>query len=255
MFYHLPMLQRWRALFTPLEFQKRVQPIAVCACLAFFLGAIAAPAQQTAANPAGQNPAAQTQQKQERPTSKPYTGDLTVFEYEDRDKKLQIDRVMDILEIAPGKTVADIGAGSGWFSVRAARKVTQTGLVYAVDINPEAVRYIQQRAEHEGIGNIKVVLSKPADPLLPPQSIDAVLLLKTYHEIAEPVALLETLRKSLRPGARVGIIDRNGTPENHGVNQDIVVREASQAGYELTGKYDFVKADKEDYFLVFELQK
>jgi predicted methyltransferase len=240
-----------------MEFQKRMQPIMISAWLTFFLalGAIVAKAQQTATNPAGQNPPKQAQEKQERKTSKPYTGDLSVFEYEGRDKKLQIDRVMDILGIAPGKTVADIGAGSGWFTVRAARRVTQTGLVYAVDINTEAVSYIQQRTEREGIGNVKAILSKPADPLLPPQSIDAVLLLKTYHEISEPVALLRNLLKSLRPGARVGIIDRNGTAENHGVNQDIVVREAGRAGYKLTNKYDFVKADKEDYFLVFELRK
>lgn len=220
----------------------------VNACLALFLamGAIAANVQQTDTNAA--------QKTEQRQTSKPYTGDLSIFEYEDRDKKLQIDRVMDILGIGPGKTVADIGAGSGWFSVRAARKVTQTGQVYAVDINPEAVHYIRKRAEREGIGNVKAILSKPADPLLPSQSIDAALLLKTYHEIAEPVALLKSLRKSLRPGARLGIIDRNGTPEDHGVNEDIVVREASEAGYKLTGKYDFVKADKEDYFLVFELR-
>jgi ubiquinone/menaquinone biosynthesis C-methylase UbiE len=231
----------------------------ISACLALFLalGAIAANAQQPAASPtgqnsAGQNSAEQTQEKQERQTSKPYTGDLSVFEYEGRDKKLQVDRVMDILGIAPGKAVADIGAGSGWFTIRAAKRVTQTGVVYAVDINPEAVRYIQQRTEREGFGNVKTILSKPADSLLPPQSIDAVLLLKTYHEIAEPVELLKNLRKSLRPGARVGIIDRNGTAEDHGVNEDIVVREAERAGYKLTGKYDFVKADKEDYFLVFE---
>ena len=226
-------------------------------CLAFFLalGAIAANAQQTATKPSEQNPPKQEQEKQERQTSKPYTGDFSVFEYEGRDKKLQIERVMDILGIAPGRTVADIGAGSGWFTVRAARRVAQTGMVYAVDINPEAIHYIQQRAEREGIGNIKAILSKADDPLLPPQSIDAVLLLKTYHEIAEPVALLKTLRNSLRPGARVGIIDRNGNAENHGVNQNIVVREAGRAGYKLTSKYNFVKADKEDYFLVFELRK
>jgi SAM-dependent methyltransferase len=252
----MPQLRKTAMIFF-MEFQRRVRPIAGSACLAFFLalGAIAVIAQQPARNPAGQNSAPQTEEKQERPTSKPYTGDLSVFEYEGRDKKLQIDRVMDILGIIPGKTVADIGSGSGWFSVRAARRVTQTGLVYAVDINPEAVRYIQQRAEREDIGNIEAILSKPADPLLPPQSIDAVLLLKTYHEIAEPVALLENLRKSLRPGARLGIIDRNGTAEDHGINQEIVVREASRAGYKLIGQYDFVKADREDYFLVFELRK
>jgi SAM-dependent methyltransferase len=240
-----------------MEFQRGIRPITICACLAFSLplSAIAANAQQTAPHPAEHNPAEQAQEKQERQTSKPYTGDFSVFEYEGRDKKLEIERVMDILGIAPGKAVADIGAGSGWFSVRAARRVTQTGLVYAVDINPDAVHYIQQRTEREGISNVKTILSKPADPLLPPQSVDAVLLLKTYHEIAEPIALLKNLRKSLRPGARVGIIDRNGTPENHGVNEEIVVREAGRAGYKLASKYDFVKPDKEDYLLVFELLK
>lgn len=210
----------------------------------FALASLAAGTQQTAATP--------TPQTQQRETSKPYTGDLSVFEYKDRDKKLQINRVMEILGIAPGKNVADIGAGSGWFSVRAARKVTDSGLVYAVDINPESIRYIQQRAQREKVGNIKAILGQAGDPLLPPQSVDAVLMLKAYHEVAEPVELLKKLRKSLRPGARVGIIDKNGNAEDHGVNESIVVEEAKQAGYKLVGKYDFVKGDKEDYFLVFE---
>ena len=185
-------------------------------------------------------------------TSKPYTGDFSIFEYKDRDKKLQVERVMDLLGMVPGKTVADIGAGSGWFTVRAARRVTPAGLVYAVDINPEAVRYIQQRVVREAIGNVRTILSKPENPLLPARSIDAVLLLKTYHEVAEPVALLKSLRQALRPRARIGIIDRNGNGEDHGVSRDTVVQEAGQAGYMLTGEYDFVKSDGEDYFLVFE---
>lgn len=213
--------------------------------LAFLPGPASSP------STAQQNPAPTAQQTPNRKTSKPYTGDLSIFEYEERDKKLQIERVMDLLGITPGKSVADIGAGSGWFSVRAARRVTQTGTVYAVDINPEAIDYIQQRSKRQGIANIKTILGKAGDPLLPPGSIDAVLLLKTYHEIAQPVSLLKNLRKSLRPGARVGIIDRNGTGEDHGLNQDIVVREAQEAGFTLVGKYDFVKPDKEDYFLVF----
>jgi predicted methyltransferase len=71
-----------------------------------------------------------------RPTSRPYTGDLSVFEDPKRDKKLQVNRVMDLLGIHPGSAVADIGAGSGWFTVRAARRVGSSGRVYAVDINP-----------------------------------------------------------------------------------------------------------------------
>ncbi|HZQ68515.1 MAG TPA: class I SAM-dependent methyltransferase [Terriglobales bacterium] len=186
-----------------------------------------------------------------RKTSDPYTGDLSVFDSPGRDQRLQIDRVMDTLGLGPGKNVADIGAGSGWFTVRAARRVTGSGTVYAVDINPQAITYIENRARKERLRNIKTILGKPDDPSLPPHAIDSALLLKTYHEVAEPVALLRNLRASLNPGAKVGVIDRSGNGEDHGVASDVVIHEADQAGYRLLGQYDFVKDDKMDYFLVF----
>lgn len=188
---------------------------------------------------------------EKRPTSEPYTGDLSIFDSPGRDQRLQVTRVMDVLGITAGKAVADIGAGSGWFTVRSARRVGESGMVYAVDINAEAVRYIDDRAKKEDLHNIKTILGTPDDPLLPANSVDAVLLLKAYHEVAEPVALLKKLRAALRPGAKVGIIDRNGNGENHGVNRDVVIREAGEAGYRLQAQYDFVKGDKMDYFLVF----
>jgi predicted methyltransferase len=195
-------------------------------------------------------PTPQTQRK----TSTPYTGDLSIFDSPGRDDRLQINRVMDILGISAGKSVADIGAGSGWFTVRAARRVTETGTVYAVDINSEATQYIMNRADKEHLANVKTVLSKVDDPLLPANVVDAVLMLKTYHEVEKPVVLLRNLRASLRPGAKIGIIDRNGNGENHGVGKDVVIREASEAGYELLAQYDFVKGDNMDYFLVFALK-
>ncbi len=185
----------------------------------------------------------------QRKTSDPYTGDLSIFDSPGRDERLQINRVMDILGITPGRSVADIGAGSGWFTVRAAKRVGAAGLVYAVDINPEAIRHIDERVKKEQ--NVKTILSHPDDPLLPAASVDAVLLLKTYHEVAQPVALLKNLRAALRSGAKVGVIDRNGNGENHGVGRDIVIREAKEAGYDLLEQYDFVKKDQMDYFLVF----
>lgn len=192
--------------------------------------------------------AAQTEQ---RKTSTPYTGDLSVFDSPGRDERLQINRVMDILGISPGRSVADIGAGSGWFTVRAARRVTESGNVYAVDINPEAIRYIEKRSEKEGLHNVRSILSRSDDPLLPASSVDAVLLLKTYHEVEKPVTLLRNLRAALRPGAKVGVIDRDGNGENHGVSPEVVLKEASEAGYQQIGRYDFVKSDNVDYFLVF----
>ena len=199
-------------------------------------------------------PPATQQSTGTRKTSTPYTGDLSIFETPGREDKLQINRVMDILTITPGKNVADIGAGSGWFTVRAARRTGDEGHVYAVDINPEAIRYIDDRMQKEQLHNIRTIQGREDDPLLPPNQIDAVLLLKTYHEVAKPVALLRNLRPALRPGAKVGIIDRNGGAENHGVNRDIVVKEFAEAGYQLASSYDFVK-DGMDYFLVFTVKQ
>jgi predicted methyltransferase len=197
----------------------------------------------------GQAPAPTTQQ---RKTSTPYTGDLSIFDYPDRDRKLHINQVMDLLGISPGKSVADIGAGSGWFTVRAAQRVAPTGTVYAVDINPAAIQYVDDRAKKEKLNNVKTVLGTAGDPRLPSESVNAVLLLKTYHEVAQPVEFMTHLRSSLRPDARVGIIDRNGNGENHGVAKKIVIQEVESAGYRLAEEHDeLVRDDKMDYFLVF----
>ncbi len=190
-------------------------------------------------------------QTQARPTSEPYTGDLSIFEYKDRDKKLQIDRVMDLLGITSGKAVADIGAGSGWFTVRASDRVGATGLVYAEDINPDAIEYIRQRAIREKLKNVNAILGTPNNPQLSPDSIDAVLMLKTYHEISNPVLLLKNLTPSLKSGALIGIIDKNGNGTDHGIMPGVIEREMAEAGFKRVGKYDFTKADGEDYFLIF----
>jgi SAM-dependent methyltransferase len=192
------------------------------------------------------------EQTASRPTSTPYSGDLSIFEYPDRDKKLQIDRVMDLLGITQGKNVADIGAGSGWFTVRAARRVGPTGVVIAEDINPLAIEHIGKRILKENLANVRTVLGSPDDPRLPSGSADAVLMLKVYHEIAHPVPTMKVMQRALRPGAKVGIIDRNGNGRDHGVKRATVVKEMDEAGYKLVESYDFTKADGEDYFLVFQ---
>jgi predicted methyltransferase len=204
---------------------------------------------------AGAQTAAKTQpETTQRPTSTPYAGELSIFEYPDRDKKLQVDRVMDLLGITAGKNVADIGAGSGWFTVRAARRVGPTGAVLAEDINPVAIESIGKRTMKEDLPNVRTVLGAPDDPRLPAGSVDAVLMLKVYHEIAHPEIFLKALKPALRVGAKVGIIDRNGNGENHGLDHDVVVKEMAGAGFKLVGTYDFTKADKEDYFLIFQMK-
>lgn len=211
----------------------------VAAVLLTICGGTRVTAQKTAA------PAAQ------RPTSTPYAGDLNIFEYPGRDKKLQIGRVMDLLGIEPGRSVADIGAGSGWFTVRAAQRVGPAGTVYAEDINPKAIEFIGQRTAKERLGNVRTVLGTPDHTKLPAKSVDAVLMLKVYHEIAHPVPVMQELRESLKPGAKVGIIDRNGNGADHGLDRQVVEREMNEAGFRVEGRYDFTKADGQDYFLVF----
>ncbi len=190
----------------------------------------------------------------QRQTSTPYSGDLSIFETKGREERLQIQRVMDLLGIKAGSTVADIGAGSGWFTVRAAARVGSKGIVYAEDINPEAIKFIDQRTQKEHLNSVKTILGTPDNPKLPPGSVDAMLMLKVYHEIAHPLAFLGNLKPALKPGAKVGIIDRNGNGADHGLNADVLKREMKEAGFKLVASYDFTKADGQDYFLIFELK-
>jgi predicted methyltransferase len=190
------------------------------------------------------------------PTSAPYTGDLSVFEDPSRAQKLQIDRVMDTLKLHPGANVADIGAGGGWFSVRAARRVAGgpngDGTVFAEDINPHAVDAIHDRAVKEHLPNIAAVLGTPDDPRLPADTLDAALMLRVYHEIAHPPTLLANLRTSMKSGALFGVIDHPGNGSDHGINADVVRAEVERNGFRFVAQYDFTKGDQNDYFLVFE---
>ena len=187
-----------------------------------------------------------------RPVSEPYTGPLDIFEDADREKNLQINRVMDLLAVSEGKAVADIGAGSGWFTVRAARRVGEKGKVFAVEINQEYAKFVTDRAKKEKLPQVEAIIGKVDDPLLAKSSVDAVLILKTYHEFGEPVKIMRKIRDALKKGGRVGIIDRDGEGDDHGIAGKTVIEEMERAGFKLREKHDFVKTDKMDYFMIFE---
>ena len=188
----------------------------------------------------------------EHPTSQPYSGDLSIFEDPHRDQQLQVGRVMDTLRLEPGSKVADIGAGGGWFSVRAARRVGPKGQVIAEDINQHAVESIRERGEREHLPQITAVLGTPDDPKLPPGVLDAAVMLRVYHEVAHPPVLLEVVQRSLKPGGRLGVIDHPGNGADHGINADVVRREVERSGFRYIGLYDFTKGDQNDYMIVFE---
>ena len=215
----------------------------VLAPRAHYAGEASAQAAQTA----GQAPAPPV-----HPTSTPYTGDLNIFEDPNRDNLLKTDRVLDTLRLHAGSTVADIGAGGGWFSVRAARRVGADGRVFAEDINPHAVDSIRERADREHLPQIIAVLGTPDDPKLAPGTLDAAVMLRVYHEIAHPPLLLAVLRGALRPGGRLGIIDHAGNGADHGINAEVVRAEVERNGFRFAGLYDFPKGDQNDYMELFE---
>ena len=144
-----------------------------------------------------------------RPTAQPWTGSPLEFEYPNRDKTLRIQSVMDLLRVKPGSRVADIGAGGGWLTIRAARRVGPKGVVYAEEILPKYTDFIAARAKREGLHNVRTILGTTDDPKLPANTMDCVLILNAYHEFDKPLAMLRLIRTSMKPGARLAFIERD----------------------------------------------
>lgn len=173
-----------------------------------------------------------------------------------RDQWQQPQKVIDSLKIRPGTLVADLGAGGGYFTFRLADAVGPTGKVLAVDVDAEMTELIRSRAQKDGKTNIETVVAKPDDPLLPATGVDLVFTSNTYHHIDHRIAYLANLRKYLRPGGRVAVIDfdRRAWLEGllrHYTPSEFIKREMEQAGYVLVDDYDFL--DRQS-FLVFAIE-
>ena len=173
-----------------------------------------------------------------------------------RDQWQQPQKVVDSLQIRAGAVVADLGAGGGYFTFRLADAVGQAGKVFAVDVDPEMTELIEARARKDARKNVETILAKPADPKLPATGVDLVFTSNTYHHIDNRVAYFANLRKYLRPGARVAVIDfdRRAWIEGllrHYTPSEFIKRELEQAGYALENEFDFL--DRQS-FLVFTVK-
>ncbi|MGB8437146.1 MAG: class I SAM-dependent methyltransferase [Burkholderiales bacterium] len=173
-----------------------------------------------------------------------------VFDDPARDAWQKPAEVIRALALAPNAMVADIGAGTGYFSVRLARAVPQ-GRVYAVDVAPGMVQHLKSRAEQEKLANLVAHLAATDDPRLP-QPVDLVILVDTYHHIGDRERYFRKLRASLTATARLAIIDfRPDSPvgPRHGrIAPDAVKAELARAGYRFATEHDFLPYQ---YFLVF----
>jgi cyclopropane fatty-acyl-phospholipid synthase-like methyltransferase len=168
-----------------------------------------------------------------------------------RDEWQKPHQVIQALHLAPDARVADIGAGTGYFSVRLAH-MTPKGRVYAVDVEPDMVKYLADRAKREKLTNLQAVQSSSADPRLP-EKVDRVLLVDVYHHIGERVEYFKNLREYLKSNARVAIIDfhkdsRIGPPASDRLPAEQVIAEMKQAGYSLAATNDFLP---NQYYLIF----
>lgn len=169
-----------------------------------------------------------------------------------RDTWQMPDRVIQALALPPTASIADIGAGTGYFTVRLAKALAE-GTVYAVDVEPAMVEHVRKRAAD--LRNVVPVLANEGSPNLP-KPVDAVLIVDTYHHLPSRSAYFRDLKKSLAPAARVAIIDfrkdsPEGPPAEFRFDADQIVAEMKQAGFRLEAKHDFLPRQ---HFLIFAVE-
>jgi cyclopropane fatty-acyl-phospholipid synthase-like methyltransferase len=175
-----------------------------------------------------------------------------VFDDPDRDRWQKPHEVITALQLAPDAKIADIGAGTGYFAARLAH-MTPKGLVYAVDVEPDMVRYLAERAHKEGLKNLVPVQARPDSPVLP-EKVDRILLVDTYHHISDRANYFRRLRDSLKTGGRIAVIDFTmdspiGPPVDARLSARKVTEEMALAGYAQVEQQNFLPYQ---YFLVFQ---
>ena len=175
-----------------------------------------------------------------------------VFDDPGRDVWQMPHKVIETLALKPDAAVADIGAGTGYFAVRLAHSVPR-GRVYAVDIEPDMVKYLAERAKRQGADNVTAVAGAPDDAHLPGK-VDLVIMVDTYHHIGQREAYFRKLAHSFKPGGRIAVIDFNakskiGPPPAQRIEAKRVVAEMAKAGYGLQSEHTFLP---NQYFLVFQ---
>jgi SAM-dependent methyltransferase len=174
-----------------------------------------------------------------------------VFDDPERDAWQKPHEVIHALALKPDARVADLGAGTGYFSARLANMLPK-GRVYAVDIEPDMVRYLAARAKREGLRNLLALAAAPDDPRLP-EKVDLILLVDVYHHIEDRARYFRKLSGSLRPGGRIAVIDfkldsPQGPPRSARVAPETVKAEMQAAGHALAAEHPFLPYQ---YFLIF----
>lgn len=168
-----------------------------------------------------------------------------------RDDRGEAESVMDQAAISEGMTVADIGAGEGYYTVRLAARVGDQGRVLAQDIDDGALRRLGGRVERERLDNVSVITGGVDDPNLPENSFDRIFMVHMYHEITEPYAFIWRMRPALREGGQVIVVDVDRPTDQHGINPQLLFCEFERVGYRLV---EFIRKPQiAGYYAQFEV--
>lgn len=151
----------------------------------------------------------------------------------ERDRQGEAAKVMELAAIAPGMSVADIGAGEGYYTVRLAEQVGPRGRVVAQDIDSDALSRLGARVERDRLDNVSIKPGGADDPRLPERSFDRILLIHMYHEVTEPYAFLWRLWPALKPGGKVVVVDMDRPTERHGIAPALLACELKAVGFRL----------------------
>jgi arsenite methyltransferase len=174
-----------------------------------------------------------------------------------RDAYQKPHEVITALNLKPGETIADIGAGSGYFTFRLAHHVGDAGRVYAVDVSPDMIVHLNRRIRDLQVKNVVTILAAPDDPLLADASIDRFFICDTWHHIGDHPKYLALMKKMLKPGGQVVMIDFKkaetpvGPPMEMRINRDELLKEMEANGFKLATEHTFLP---HQYFLVFKVE-
>lgn len=163
---------------------------------------------------------------------------------DDREQEEHCQTLLEALELQPGQTVCDIGCGNGFYTLRMAKRVGETGRVLAVDIQPEMLHLLELRAKKEQVENIEPVQSTVIDPKLPEGELDLVLLVDVYHEFSHPEPMLAALRKALKPTGRIALVEfRLEDPTvpiklEHKMSKEQIMKEFPPNGFKLVDEFE-----------------
>ena len=179
---------------------------------------------------------------------------IAMLEDPNRDEYQKPHEVLMALDLKPGETIADIGSGSGYFTLRFAAHVGDTGRVLAVDIDPDMIRHLNRRIRDAGVRNVQTILAEPDDPLLAEASVDRFIIVDTWHHVEKQVEYLALMKKMLKPGGQIVMIDFQkrqlplGPPLEMKIAREDLVRQMEESGFRVAKEHAFLPYQ---YFLVF----